>query len=468
MAWRPSGHSPDEVKALLSDRAQRVRLRPAVLHYVIPLGDTRYLAYLPRRRGGVWHVKTLIDGNTRARLMAIADDLEEADGVRVLNYAQALERAKEIFGGDVELFFRRRGAEMLPHTLRVCPIGNRYTVGHALRDYLADKKATGSRKGYEHMLSDINAYIVGDLAAVPCDELDVARLREWFHSLSIRSDGASNFLRRTHNEPLAINDGEADRLIKRRANSILTVLKAALNMAWRDGKIAEDSAWRRLKPHRHTRKARKRVLNDDEIEALLAAAPLDLRRLILGALFTGCRAGELRELRPSDFNYRAGTIFVHATKTGRSRNIVLSYEAISFFEQLVHGLGDEHPIFHREGLKPWGYNLHTRPMRNASADAGFEMPVVFHDLRHTYASRLIMAGVSPFVVADQLGHADCTQLIKTYGHVSAEFAIEQVRERTPLVATSAAEVKKAAEWHKSIQDHPALKRRPISRKSVGR
>ena len=467
MAWHPSGHSADEVKALLSDRAERARLRPAVVHYVIPLGNTRYLAYRPRRRGGVWHVKTQIDGNTRARLMAIADDLEEADGVRVLSYAQALERAKEIFDGDVELYFRRRDPEMLPHTLRVCPIGERYTVGHALQDYLTDKKVTGSRKGYEHMLVDINAYIVGDLAAIPCDELGVARLREWFYSLSIRPEGASNFLRRTHNEVLAVNDGEADRLIKRRANSILIVLKAALNMAWRDGKIAEDGAWRRLKPHRHTRKARKRVLSDDEIKALLAAAPLDLRRLILGALFTGCRAGELRELRPSDFNYRAGSLFVHATKTGRSRNIVLSYEAISFFERLTEGLGEQHPIFYREGRKPWGRSLHTRPMRNASADAGLEVPVVFHDLRHTYASRLIMAGVSPFVVADQLGHADCTQLIKTYGHVSAEFAIEQVRERSPRVAASAAAVQKTAKWHKEIQNDPSPKQHPISRKSIG-
>lgn len=459
--------SPDDVMALLGHRAARLKLRPTFYYYVVPFGKGRLLGYRPRRRGGVWHLKMKIDGRARTRFLAIADDLEEADGVRVLRFDQALRRAREIFGGEPETFFRRRDPDMLAHTLRVCPVGDRFTVGHALEAYLAEKKAKNSRHAFHHAVADANAYIVGDLAACPCDELDITHLRQWFRDLHIRAEGTSNFLRRARNQPLVINDGEADRLARRRANSVLIVLKAALNMAWRDGRIADDGPWRRLRPYPNARRARQRVLGDEEIRALLAAAPLDLRRLVKGALFTGCRVGELRELRPSNFNYRSGTLFVHATKTAKSRNIVLSFEAIAFFQRLIEGLGEEHPVFHRAGLKPWGRAHHTMPMRRASSDAGFEEAVVFHDLRHTYASRLLMAGVSPFVVADQLGHADCTQLIKTYGHVSVDFAVQQIRERSPLVAASAAEAKRAADWHRSVQDHPALKVRPVSRRSIG-
>lgn len=102
-------------------------------------------------------------------------------------------------------------------------------------------------------------------------------------------------------------------------------------------------------------------------------------------------------------------------------------------------------------------------MRKASVDAALEPPVVFHESRHTYASRLIMAGVSPFVVADQLGHADCTQIIKTYGHVSAEFAVDQLRKLSPRVEATAAEIQKTARWHKKLKENPPPRWRPIGR-----
>ena len=79
---------------------------------------------------------------------------------------------------------------------------------------------------------------------------------------------------------------------------------------------------------------------------------------------------------------------------------------------------------------------------------------MLQDLRHTYASNLIVAGVSPFVIADQLGHTDCTQIIKTYGHVSAEFAMEQRRRRSPLVVASASEARRTEKWHRKLNIAP--------------
>lgn len=170
----------------------------------------------------------------------------------------------------------------------------------------------------------------------------------------------------------------------------------------------------------------------------------------MGALLTGCRVGELLALRPSNFNHESGHLFVHASKTGRSRNIVLSYEGISFFERLTHGLGEKDPLFVMSSGRPWSKGGHAMPMRCASLEAGLNPPAIFHDLRHTYASNLIMAGVSVFVVADQLGHADCTQVIKTYGHISSHFATEQLRTLSPIVDSSLAAVRRTAKWHKGL------------------
>lgn len=439
---------------MLASRVERMELRPTKHYYQVKFIGGAALAYRPRLRGGVWFIRSRINAHAVSRAIGRADDIEPADGKTVLTYEQALAEVRRIMAGDPTLFFAIRPTELLPHTLRVCPIGKEYTVGHALADYLEEKRVNGSPGAYRSAAADANAYIVGDLSSFACADLDIKRLRDWFRSLATRPLEASNFVRRAHNQPITFNDGDADRKAKVRANSVLITLKAALNLAWRDGRIESDAQWRRLQPYRGVRKARSRIVSPGEVEALLAAARPDLRKLILGALYTGCRSGELRALRPSNFNYEAGTLFVHATKTSRSRNIVLSYEAIPFFERLVFGLAEKDPIFRMESGRPWSARGYCHLMREASSDANIDPPVIFHELRHTYASRLIMSGVSPFVVADQLGHADCTQIIKTYGHVSAEFAVDQVRKLSPRIEATAAEVRKTERWFKKLKNNP--------------
>lgn len=448
---------------MLARRAERTKLRPTQHYYQVKFIGGAALAYRPRLRGGVWFIRSRIRAHAVSRSIGRADDVEPADGKTVLTYEQALAEARRVLSGDTTHFFAIRRADLLPHTLRVCPIGDAYTVGHALSEYLEEKRANGSPSAFRTAAADANAYIVGGLSSIPCVDLDIKQLREWFRSLATRPLEASNFVRRAHNQPIIFNDGDADRKAKVRANSVLITLKAALNLAWRDGRIESDAQWRRLRPYRGVRKPRSRIVSPEEVEALLAAARPDLRKLILGALYTGCRSGELRALRPSNFNYEAGTLFVHATKTSRSRNVVLSYEAIPFFERLVFGLAEKDPIFRMESGRAWSARGYCHLMREASSDASIDPPVIFHEFRHTYASRLLMSGVSPFVVADQLGHADCTQIIKTYGHVSAEFAVEQVRTLSPRIQATAAEVKKTARWFKKLKDNP-----PPRWKRVGR
>ena len=50
--------------------------------------------------------------------------------------------------------------------------------------------------------------------------------------------------------------------------------------------------------------------------------------------------------------------------------------------------------------------------------------MIFHDLRHTYASLLIAANVQPMVVAEQLGHCDARLVLQRYGHLYPEAAAQ--------------------------------------------
>jgi len=70
-----------------------------------------------------------------------------------------------------------------------------------------------------------------------------------------------------------------------------------------------------------------------------------------------------------------------------------------------------------EGNGAWTKHDVSAPMEAAVDLAGIE-PVVFHELRHTYASDLIKRGVSLMIVAKQLGHVDTRMVEKHYGHLA--------------------------------------------------
>ena len=97
-------------------------------------------------------------------------------------------------------------------------------------------------------------------------------------------------------------DAEAVRRRRSSANRTLTILKAALNHAWREGKTPSDDAWRRVRPFPEADAARVRYLNTDEARRLLNACDEDFRKIVEAALLTGARYGELAAMTVSDFN----------------------------------------------------------------------------------------------------------------------------------------------------------------------
>ena len=116
------------------------------------------------------------------------------------------------------------------------------------------------------------------------------------------------------------SDGDAIRRRRASANRTLTILKAALNRAWREGKIPSDEVWRRVEPFEEADAARVRYLTVAEAKRLLNACEPDFRRLAQAALVTGARYGELIALRASDFSPDSGTIHVRTSKSGKGRH----------------------------------------------------------------------------------------------------------------------------------------------------
>ncbi len=222
-------------------------------------------------------------------------------------------------------------------------------------------------------------------------------------------------------------DADAKRARRATANRVLTVLKAALNLAFREGRAASDDAWRKVQPFAKVDAARIRYLTDDECRRLLNACPADLRDLVAAALLTGCRYGELAALRAGDIDLTAGVLTVRAAKGGAPRAVVLTEEARTLFGRLLTGKAARAVLLARADGDPWGKAHQSRPLRVACEAARIVPAASFHILRHTHASRLAMKGVPMGVIAAQLGHANLTMTTKHYAHLSPGYVAETVR-----------------------------------------
>jgi integrase len=217
----------------------------------------------------------------------------------------------------------------------------------------------------------------------------------------------------------------------------LTVLKAALNHAWKSGHVASDDVWRRVKPFKSVETARVRYLSEDECVRLVNASEPSLRDLVRGALLTGCRYSELAALHTADFNATAGIVTVRTSKAGKPRHVVLTDEGQGLFAALTAGRLGDAPIFTHDDGTVWGKSHQIRPMAEACKRAKIKPAISFHVLRHTHGSALAMRGVPMAVIAEQLGHADTRMTEKHYAHLAPSYVANTIRAHFPTLGITA-------------------------------
>jgi integrase len=357
--------------------------------------------------GGVYRTENL---RTVDNALVLADDYDDADGKRILTFAQAQQKA--------------RGARQA----RSGPI----TVTDVLDDYLRMLEGDGRAR---HSIADaryrIEGFIRPTLGKLSIGALTTERLRHWRDEIAktaprlrTRKDDKQRF----RNFP---DDDDGHRKRRASANRTWTVLRAALNHAFHDGKIESDVAWRKVKPFKNVDAARIRYLSVAEARRLTNACDPEFRSLVQAALHTGARYGELVRLQVRDFNRDAGTVAIRQSKSGKSRHIVLTDEGTGLFRQLTAGRGGDEMILLRSSGQTWGEAHQTRPMHEAVKRARIAPVISFHGLRHTWASLSVMAGMPLMVVARNLGHVDTRMVEKHYGHLAPSYVAKSVRKHAP-------------------------------------
>jgi integrase len=231
---------------------------------------------------------------------------------------------------------------------------------------------------------------------------------------------------------------EEKRARKASANRVLTYLKAALNHAYKEGDVKNREAWDiKLEPFAKVDAPRERYLKVDEAARLINACTPDFRPLVQAALETGCRYGELTRMRMHDFNADSATLHVQQSKSGKSRDVVLSAAGADFFRRHCLGrAGHDWMFVHRDGTA-WGKSDQSEPMRNAVERARISPPISFHGLRHTWASLAVMNHMPLMVVAKNLGHRDTRMVEHHHGHLAKSFVADAIRAHAPVVECSA-------------------------------
>jgi integrase len=381
---------------------------------VISAGNA--LGYRRGAKGGTWIAKFRdAEGKRHLEALGAADDARDADGLSVFSFSQAQERARA--------WFQRKAREQAGDFV---PLDRPYTVADAIVDYRADYQRR-SGKATDRLDASAAAWIGPELVTVSLDRLTKGRIVGWHQKIAetpprLRTRPG---LAQKHRE--ADTSPEAIRRRRSTANRVLTILKAVLNHAHREGRCTSDEAWRTVRGFREADAAKLRYLSDDEARQLTNACPADFRALVTAALLTGCRYGELTAMTVDDFNPDAGTVRVRTSKSGKPRHVVLTQEGRDFVVRLAVGKSGSARLFLRPNGMPWAKSEQQRPLAAACAAARIEPAVNFHGLRHTYASRLAMRSVPLAVIAAQLGHSDTRMVERHYGHLSPSYVADTVR-----------------------------------------
>ncbi len=214
-------------------------------------------------------------------------------------------------------------------------------------------------------------------------------------------------------------------------NRQTALLKHMLTKAVEWGKIS-DNQIAKVKLYKESN-GRLRYLDKEEIEKLLRNCRGNLKPIIIIALNTGMRRGEIFNLKWQDIDFKNGIINIYITKNGEKKTIPMNEMVKTAFIRVR-----KHPesayVFSNEKGEP------TKDIRKSFFTACRKSGILnfrFHDLRHTFASHLVMAGVDLNTVRELMGHKKIEMTLR-YSHLSPDHkkrAVDILQKRMDTIWT---------------------------------
>jgi integrase len=364
----------------LDSRTARLRLEIRKKPYTNRIAVGIRLGYRRNTGPGTWNV--LGGGGAWLKRIGVADDHEEADGVHILDYWQAVESARNIArakdGGDT---------------------GKLITVEAALVAYADDLKARGSNPyNADHVRSHLPKALLSKTVAL----LNARDLRRWRDSLLAKNLAAATI------------------------NRMGRMLKAALTQAAdHDGRIHNREAWRTgLKGLPDAEKSRNVILPDETVRNIVTAAQHEgpeFALLVELAAVTGARVSQLRRLEVGDVqaDRSDARLMLPSSRKGRHkivarRPVPVPAELALRLKQVGKGRGAHAPLLLNRNGEPWRTDSHRHPFWRTVERVKLNPGVVtIYALRHSSIVRQLVAGTPARVVA-ALHDTSVMMLERTY------------------------------------------------------
>ncbi len=288
------------------------------------------------------------------------------------------------------------------------------TVQQACKRYVENLRDHKGDDGADEANARFSRWVKSDhnIAGIALDKLTQADVQAWRKNLKAT--------------PVTIGKGKTLATRKRSDSSLnrdMTALRAALNLAFEDGMVTSDYAWRRaLAPVKNAGNRRDVYLDLSERRKLIEHAREDISDFLRGLSLLPFRPGALAKLTVGDFDTRLKTLSIR-DKGKTSRKISLPDATAKFFAKRAKGKVSSAPLIARADGTFWNKDSWKYPIKDAASAAGLPNTITAYSLRHSAITDLIHGGLDTLTVA-QVSGTSVAMIEKHYGHLTKKHAKE--------------------------------------------
>ncbi|MFG6432957.1 tyrosine-type recombinase/integrase [Roseateles sp. LYH14W] len=342
--------------------------------------------------GGGWMARARDDGPADAKQFfhPLGDFSDIADHLRF----DAATKAAFIWFDHIE-----RGGQAGPTTVRVAC--SRY-VDH-VRTLKGEKAAKDAEQRFDN-------YVLNDkkLAETNLAKLTPSQVGVWRDSLISR--------------PTKSGPNRGQRRSDSTLNRDLTPFRAALNLAFEDGLVTTDFAWRtKLRPIKGADRSRDLYLDRGQRQSFLTKAPVDLAAFIRGMCQVPLRPGAVAALDAGGWDRRLKVLKLGKDKSGRDRRIKMPDVVADHFDAATKDKLPTAPMFTRFDGKRWDKDAWKWPIKETVKAAGLPPGTTAYTFRHSVITDLVVEGLDLLTIA-QISGTSVVMIERHYGHLRGDVA----------------------------------------------
>ncbi len=288
------------------------------------------------------------------------------------------------------------------------------TVGKACQRYVQKQRDEGKDQAAKDLEVRFNRWMHSDarLSNTPLTKLTAGMVNDWRNKLA-KTPAIPQDKKKESTKPRSAST----------TNREMAVLKAALNLAMRDGYVSSDNAWKyKLTPIKDATGRRDCYLDPNQRRKLIKHAPDDLAAFLKAMSLIPLRPGAVAALSVGNFDKRLGVLTIGKDKAGKDRKITLPAATAAFFAEQSKKKLPSAPLVGRADGQFWNKDSWKYPFKDAVIAAKLPAAATAYALRHSTITDLIALHKLDTMTVAALSGTSLTMIEKHYGHLLRDHA----------------------------------------------